>query len=480
MENDPVYVRQIESPAHIFVAPLFDVDLDLDCACPDRPFVTHSRATDSQLWQQTPDTFTVALPQNFYLAYSPYAPAGPSVLNESAWARWQSFHLPQACKESIDTTLQEQRLIQSFGTPHWATNSDPQTLTAWLHVTNACNLDCPYCYVRKSSAAMNAEIGLSAVEQIFDTAQSNHFTRVKLKYAGGEAFLHFRLIRELHERAQQLSAQTGIALREVVLTNGTLIRPEIADWLAQAKMKVMVSLDGIGEIHDQQRPRVGGGKTFETVERTVDEILRPRGILPDITITVTGMNARGIADAVEWALARELPVSLNLYRQNPLAVSRRELVLEEAAIVEGMSAAYEVFEKYLPTRPFFDGLLDRVQSTAHTHTCGVGISYLVISHQGKVAQCQMHLGESVSPIENISLLGIVREGKLRNLSVDEKEGCRHCAYRYRCSGGCPIETLRATGRFDVSSPNCGIYRALLPQALRLEGLRLLKVHGYLN
>jgi uncharacterized protein len=28
------------------------------------------------------------------------------------------------------------------------------TLTVWLHIANACNLDCPYCYVRKSSARM--------------------------------------------------------------------------------------------------------------------------------------------------------------------------------------------------------------------------------------------------------------------------------------------------------------------------------------
>jgi len=43
-----------------------------------------------------------------------------------------------------------------------------------------------------------------------------------------------------------------------------------------------------------------------------------------------------------------------------------------------------------------------------------------------------------------------------------------------CAGGCPLATYRATGRYDVKSPNCNIYRALFPEALRLEGLRLLK------
>jgi len=35
-------------------------------------------------------------------------------------------------------------------------------------------------------------------------------------------------------------------------------------------------------------------------------------------------------------------------------------------------------------------------------------------------------------------------------------------------------TYRATGRYDVQSPNCRIYTTLYPDLLRLEALRLLK------
>jgi uncharacterized protein len=37
-------------------------------------------------------------------------------------------------------------------------------------------------------------------------------------------------------------------------------------------------------------------------------------------------------------------------------------------------------------------------------------------------------------------------------------------------------TYRMTGRSDIKSPNCAIYKALFPEALRLEALRLLKYH----
>ena len=63
---------------------------------------------------------------------------------------------------------------------------------------------------------------------------------------------------------------------------------------------------------------------------------------------------------------------------------------------------------------------------------------------------------------------------LQNPKVDEKEGCFECEWRYWCAGGCPLQAHRATGRHDVKSPNCNIYKALYPEVIRLEGLRLLK------
>ncbi|HRQ25115.1 MAG TPA: SPASM domain-containing protein, partial [Anaerolineales bacterium] len=105
---------------------------------------------------------------------------------------------------------------------------------------------------------------------------------------------------------------------------------------------------------------------------------------------------------------------------------------------------------------------------------------LVINHEGALAQCQMLLEKPVSHTLTDNLILQVRNGPIKNLSVDEKHTCSTCSYRYRCAGGCPLETYRASGRWDVPSPNCRIYKTLFPHALRLEGLRLLKKHGCLN
>ncbi len=454
--------------------------IENDCACADKPFALNHPVETPSSFTQTPDTYTTELPQGFRLAFSPYAPAGPSVLNAMAWERWQAFAQPQPLTQPIDRTLATQQLIRPVKGYAQAQPSHPETLTAWLHITNACNLDCPYCYVRKSSARMTEEIGQHTLERIFGTAQHNGFRRVKLKYAGGEATLHFALIRHLHEKADALARETGLPLREVVLSNGTRLREPEADWLAETGVKLMISLDGVGEVHNRLRRDRGGHETFAQIEKTVDRILLPRGIRPDITITVTRLNAGGAADTVRWALERDLPVSLNFYRQNTLSVTHAELALEEQIIIDGLLKAYAVFEELLPQRFFLNGLLDRVQMQAHTQTCGVGTSYLVITHEGKLAQCQMHLDRPVSSTIDSDLLLPVAKGFIRSIPVDQKTGCRECTFRYRCTGGCPLETFRATGRWDVSSPHCNIYKTLLPAALRLEGLRLLKYNGYLS
>jgi uncharacterized protein len=454
--------------------------LEDDCACPYPSSQPASCSTNNEAYTCASNLYTAPLPAGCRLAFSPGGTLGPAVVNQGAWDRLQGFARPQPLRDSLDAQLAAAELVVPLGRQPRLASGPPDTLTAWLHVTNACNLDCPYCYVRKSSARMSGEVGLAAIESLFHSAQANGLHAVKLKYAGGEALLHFQLIQTMHTRAQALARSTGLALQAVVLSNGVVITPEMTGWLLANEVRLMISVDGVGQAHDRQRPTRGGRGSFAQVERTLDQVLLPPGLRPDICITITARNAPTVAEMMRWVRARDLPFSLNFYRETSLARSRPDLALEEKAIVAGMRAAYAVLENDLPMRPFLCGLLDRVQAHAHSHTCGLGQSYVVITHTGKVAQCQMRLEQPVGQVGEKDLLQLVASGPLRNLSVDEKEGCRDCAWRYRCAGGCPLETYRATGRFDVKSPHCGIYTALFPDALRLEGLRLLKAGGYLS
>jgi uncharacterized protein len=180
---------------------------------------------------------------------------------------------------------------------------------------------------------------------------------------------------------------------------------------------------------------------------------------------------------ISWILERDLPFSLNFYRENELSAPHIDLQLQEEKVISSMLAAFKVIEANLPRRSLLASLVDRANlATPHLRTCSVGHSYLVFDHLGRVPKCQMEMNKPVTTARADDPLALIRADKsgLQNISVEEKEGCRDCAWKYWCAGGCPLTTYRATGRYDVKSPNCNIYRAIYPEAVHLEGLRLLK------
>jgi uncharacterized protein len=241
----------------------------------------------------------------------------------------------------------------------------------------------------------------------------------------------------------------------------------------------MISLDGLGDLHDVQRFYADGRGTFQDVGRGVELALQ-LGLVPDISVTVSGRNAHGLPELISWILERDLPFSLNFYRENELSSSHSDLKLEEERIINGMLAAFKAIEANLPGRSLLPSLVDRANLSApHLRTCGVGHSYMVFDYRGEISKCQMQLHKPVTSIHAQDPLELIRADQLgiQNLSVEEKEGCRECEWKYWCTGGCSLATYRATGRYDVKSPNCNIYKTLYPEAVRLEGLRLLKYVG---
>lgn len=353
-----------------------------------------------------------------------------------------------------------------------------ETLVAWLHVTNACNLRCSYCYLHKTDEPMDSATGRAALDAIARSAEAHGYRAIKLKFAGGEASLNFALVWELHDYAQQIAAARGLALDAVVLSNGVgLARRSLLE-LRRRGIRLMISLDGFAADHDAQRVFANGRGSFQAVARTIERA-RELGLLPDISVTVSGRTAGGLAALIEWLVERDLPFSLNFYRESDCSAGFQDLLLDERRIVAGMLAAFRAIERRVPARSLLGGLIDRANLAApHSKPCGVGESYMVIDQRGGVAKCQMEIERPVTTVHADDPLGVIRADTIgvRNLAVQQREGCRDCSWRLWCAGGCPIATFRATGRYDVRSPNCGIYRALYPEAVRLEGLRILK-HG---
>jgi len=468
-----------------------------DCACPvsDDQTVTHQvlpplpAASDDSRWVCASDAVEFPLDTEHRLLFNPLGPGGVVVVNELAYQIFRDFLRPvtpgevarsrHGHSEEVDEIfrrLGQLNLIHPVGLQPRPRFEAGRILTAWLHVTNGCNLRCPYCYVHKSAQAMDESVGRAAVEAVMKSAVTHGFPAVKLKYAGGEASLNHRLVINLHAYAHELAAKSGLQLYATLLSNGVRLPASLIQACKAEGIRVMISLDGLGDQHDAQRPFANGRPSFHFVERTIAQLIE-QDHAPHLSITITSRNAGGVADVVRFALERGLTFSLNLFRDNDCAASFPDLRYEEQAMTEALLAAFGVIEDLLPRWSVLGSILDRGQLLQpRQRSCGVGQDYVVIDQRGQVAKCHMEIERTLGDVFTSDPLQLVRQDKTTalNLLVDEKAGCRDCTWRYWCSGGCSVATFRATGRYDIKSPNCNIYKAIYPQALRLEGLRLLK------
>jgi uncharacterized protein len=470
-----------------------------DCACPvSAPDPRHAHHADwpsqrrsgpDDRWVRATDARELAVDDGHWAVFNPAGDGGVVVLNEAARQILRRFDGPAthaqaqapgpdtpAEVDAVVTRLSRAGIIHPVGQPARPVFGESATLTAWLHVSNACNLRCPYCYVHKSAAGMDSRVGRASVDALIDSALAHGFSTVKLKYAGGEASLNKELVLELDAYARERAAAHGLELQAVLLSNGVALRPAFVDALKAAGVRIMISLDGVGAAHDAQRPFVNGRPSFRNVEATIGQLL-DQGHPPHLSITITSRNAAGVADAVRFALDRELTFSLNFFRDNECAADVTDLRFTETEMIDGLMDAFAVIRERPPSWSVLGSILDRGQLLQpRQRPCGVGQDYVVIDHAGKVAKCHMEVERTLGDVFRDDPVELVRRDTTTtlNLLVDEKEGCRDCSWRHWCSGGCPVATFAATGRYDVKSPNCGIYKAIYPEALKLEGLRLLK------
>jgi uncharacterized protein len=323
---------------------------------------------------------------------------------------------------------------------------------------------------------MSQVTGRAAVDAVIRSALAEAYSAIKFKYAGGEAFLNINRIFDIHDYAVTQCQQNDITLQAVILTNGTILIKTGIEGLKIRKIKVMVSLDGLGYSHDVQRPFRGGQNSAQQVLAGIKRLI-DQGLPPHLSITISDRNCEQIDEVVRFALERNLTFSLNFYRENDCSASFTDLQYCETRMIAGMRAAFHAIEENLPAWSVVGAILDRGQLLSpHEHACGVTRDYLVIDHYGRISKCQMEIDKAVTDIHHPNPLEMIRFSPIgvQNPSVLEKEGCRDCTWRYWCTGGCPVATYRAMGRYDVKSPNCNIYKAIYPEAIRLEGLRLLK------
>ncbi len=457
-----------------------DCSNDCDCACA-LDTISPSPQLNTR-WKQNPHLKPLTLPNatGWRSFYNPNGPSALVILNDSAVQLLTGCQTPGPLRAN---NPQEQIALQQMAQTGLLIPADKpaftpplSALTAWLHITDSCNLRCDYCYLPHNPITIREPILSQSIQMLFKTAQKHHYPRVKLKYAGGEPLLQFNLVQRAHSLAFEQSRQNDIPLDEVLLTNGTRLSQEKIAYLQRNQIRVMISLDGIGQWHDQQRHFAKGKPSFELVRRGI-ELCQKMGLTPLISLTLSSRNLPGLPQAISWLLEHKLPFTFNFYRENDYARGVPPLDINHPQTRQLFEEAFALLEADPPDHSLLGMLADRASfGFAHLYPCGVGRDYLVIRSDGQIAKCQMAMDAPVTSIFALDPLTEVRQDKtgIQNPPVFQKPDCAACDWRAYCAGGCPLLTQRVTGSYEARSPYCELYQFLFPRLLHLEASRLIK------
>jgi uncharacterized protein len=130
--------------------------------------------------------------------------------------------------------------------------------------TEACNFRCTYCYESFARGKMNSKTisGLKALVQ----EKATNLSQLNISWFGGEPLLSLDVIEELSNSFLASAKDNNIHYSCDLVTNGYLLTKEVFQKLLSWEIRqFMITIDGVGDVHDSRRHFAGGGKTFETI-----------------------------------------------------------------------------------------------------------------------------------------------------------------------------------------------------------------------
>jgi uncharacterized protein len=323
-----------------------------------------------------------------------------------------------------------------------------------LILTTDCNLRCSYCFERdKKPFNMSDEVAFAAVDFLIQT--SRNIKELTILLFGGEPMMRFDLIQRIIPYANKKAAEAGKTISWDMTTNGTLIDEERAKWMAEHKVKYLLSLDGAKEDHDRYRKFPDGRSSYELImERlpmmksyqpwmgtkmsvTPESTLRLRDNLYELWKNGINQFIIGYAHGLDWS-----DENLLKYEQGMLDVC--ELYLE-----------MKYNKQYFRITTFEEETICDIKEVPFG--CGAGRGRFCVDPFGDMFGCSkmctiMGTGKGILPFGNVfqGFSWINNRKHCLNDSIKPRRKCQGCDYEKDCGGGCPATNFAETGSVYVS------------------------------
>ena len=338
-----------------------------------------------------------------------------------------------------------------------------------LLVTQACNLRCDYCYIRKRPATMSLNTAKKAIDFIFARTPENE--PIHIGFFGGEPLLEFKRIKEITAYIEDHPDFDQDRVELAVVTNGTFFSDPIARFISEHRISFGVSCDGSAEIHDRFRHFSDGTGSSERVAQTialaveafdrvlVNAVYHPDTFrsLPETVDYLAGLGVRHIYLNADYS-ARWSPADIT----------------DLSSIYQQVSDRYVRF--YLDGDPRFISLIDSKITVilrngyAPEERCRMGKGEMAFTPDGSIYPCErlVGAGDGLHRIGHLDT-GIALERPACHLAPASplNRPCLTCGIRNYCMNWCGCSNYFSTGYYNrVNAFICASEKASIMSAFK--------------
>jgi uncharacterized protein len=353
---------------------------------------------------------------------------------------------------------------------------DPTGLSLFL--TTACSMRCVYCYAGggDQKRVMPWPMARAAVDwMVAHTLKRGRKSFSASFHGGGEVTTAFSLMKRcVHYIRTQARLHQITAMLDAGL-NGVMSLPAV-DWVTRCLDGATVSLDGLPEVQNAQRPLADGRSSYDAVAATLRR-MDERGFNYSIRATVTDRSVDRLAASVGFMSSQFRPRSIQV---EPVHVSGRASqnhLVEIAAprfVDNYRRAALEARANGVDLR--YSGA--RLFTTTNAFCKAATGNSFALTPDGSVTSCYevmtaddpraslFHFGKYQATADGFELHAD-RISRLSSLTVEHKAHCARCFCKWHCAGDCPAKLASAGDAWDASAnPRCHINRELTKDQIR--------------
>lgn len=265
----------------------------------------------------------------------------------------------ETAKNLINALHEEKILIESTEYDDKVLNNvrevanSPKIRVAYFLMTDDCNLNCNYCFIKKGmgtdykTSSMSEETAIAGLDMYSRLSSGDDHDERTIVIYGGEPLLNsettIMLIKKITEyrNAGLLHKKTITS----IVTNGTLLTDEILEAIKANGVALGISIDGSKLAQDNNRKFNSGINSYESVMEAIEKC-RKHGVEFSISSTISWDNINNFTETMNNILNVIKPsgVGFNILMDKTCSDADNDDYTEKAAdfIVE----AFKIFREH--------------------------------------------------------------------------------------------------------------------------------------